>query len=236
MEAYRPQVVVTYDATGSTAPDTSRPTASPWPLPRRRHPRQGLFHGDPEIRPPRIRGDDASGVDMPEETTATEGEREAQSSHDDELIAAVVDCAPFVDAKYDALAAHASQTEDISSCGSGVSCSIASSAKRPSCGRWTARRAGPRGRPLRRPALSSARRSPPVPPAERGRSRQTPRVPRARRRTRALHRAAQESSKPKRPPFTERRNPTSVEAAKPAPSARSRPGARPRRPRLRPGR
>jgi len=143
MEAYRPQVVVTYDANGFYGhPDhiqahrITMAAAEATGIPDKVY-----FTAIPKSALPEFEAMMAeAGVDMPEETTATEGEREGpEFGTDDELIAAVVDCAPFVDAKYDALAAHASQTEDIFFLRLGVSCSIASSAKRPSCGRWTAR-------------------------------------------------------------------------------------------------
>ena len=117
MEAYRPQVVVTYDANGFYGhPDhiqahrITMAAAEATGIPDKVY-----FTAIPKSALPEFEAMMAeAGVDMPEETTATEGEREGpEFGTDDELIAAVVDCAPFVDAKYDALAAHASQTEDI---------------------------------------------------------------------------------------------------------------------------
>jgi len=209
--------------TGSTGtPTTSRPTASLWPLPRRRASPTRSISRRSRNPPPRIRGDDGRGGrghargDHCHRGRA----RGPRVRHDDELIAAVVDCAPFVDAKYDALAAHASQTEDIFFLRLG----------RELFDRFFGQEAFVRavdrtGAPVpeadlfARPALSSARRSPPVPPAERGRSRQHTSAPSSTPNASVASGAAQESSKPKRPPFTERRNPTSVEAAKPAPSS-----------------
>lgn len=109
MERYRPQVVVTYDANG--------------------------FYGHPDhIQAHRITMAATSRCDIPDKVYATalpksllpafakifaeddvdppEAIDQANFGTDDELISASIDCTPFVEHKFEAIAAHASQTDN----------------------------------------------------------------------------------------------------------------------------
>jgi LmbE family N-acetylglucosaminyl deacetylase len=109
-EHYRPQVVVTYDANGFYGhPDhiqahritvaareaTDIPDKLYFPV----IPKSAM----PEF----VALLQSAGLEPPQEATDV-----ADFATDDELVAAVVDCSQFVDAKFDALAAHGSQTDN----------------------------------------------------------------------------------------------------------------------------
>jgi LmbE family N-acetylglucosaminyl deacetylase len=109
IEAYRPQVVVTYDANGFYGhPDhiqahrVTMQAVEATRIPEKVYftavPRSALATFAETLRDAGVEGPDVA--EDPEFGTP------------DELIAAVLDCSAFTDAKFDALAAHASQTEN----------------------------------------------------------------------------------------------------------------------------